>query len=273
MTPPRIIVVCQARTGSTRLPRKVMLPLAGKPLLLRFLERVRAAKLPTEVVMATTTDPTDDLLVDVCISNGIPVSRGSVHDLLSRHVSCAQEYHADVVVKIPSDCPLIDPRVIDQVIQVYLDHQDSVDFVSNLHPATWPDGNDVEVMSMDVLEHAARAASKPHEREHTTPWMWDANPDVRCLNVTWSGGRDLSMTHRWTIDYPEDYMLIRTVFDHLYPENPRFTTDDILEYLRLHPEVRALNAAYAGVNWYRHHLDDLKTVDASQTRITRPKAS
>lgn len=222
--------------------------------------------------MATTTEPSDDLLVDVCISNGILVSRGSTHDLLSRHLSCAQEYHADVVVKIPSDCPLIDPSVIDRVIQAYLDHQHDVDFVSNLHPATWPDGNDVEVMSMDVLEHASRAANQPHEREHTTPWMWDDNTDVRCLNVLWGEGRDLSMSHRWTVDYPEDYLLIRAIYDQLYPANPHFTTENILDFLSEHPEVQAINSEYVGMNWYRHHLDDLKTIDASQTRVNRPRA-
>ena len=150
---------------------------------------------------------------------------------------------------------------------------DRFDYVSNLHPATYPDGFDVEVMPFAVLRCAWREANRPLEREHTTPWMWDANPDVRCLNVSWDRDLDLSMTHRWTIDYPEDYVLIRAVYDHLYHQNPQFTTDDILEFLRLHPEVQATNAAYAGVNWYRNHLDELKTVDPSQTRFTRPRAS
>ena len=266
MKRPRIIVICQARMSSSRLPGKVLLPLAGEPLLLRCVQRIRRATLPTEVVVATSIDGTDDVLVDFCITHGIPVTRGSMTDLLDRHVTSAQQYHADVVVKIPSDCPLIDPAVIDSVIGAFLDLRGAVDYVSNLHPPSWPDGQDVEVMSIDVLEMAARTAHKPYEREHTTPWLWDANPNVRCSNVLWPSGRDLSMTHRWTIDYPEDYEFIRTVYDRLFTASPDFGVEDILQLLEHEPDVHALNASRAGVNWYRHHLDDLQTITPRETR-------
>ena len=179
----------------------------------------------------------------------------------------------DVVVKIPTDCPLIDPAVIDRVIQVFLDGRGEYDFVSNLHPATYPDGNDVEVMTFDVLERAWKEAQEPHEREHTTPWMWDGNPNIHTRNVAWETGRDLSMSHRWTIDYAEDYMFIKAVYDLLYNVKPEFTIDDILNVIEEHPEIPALNAHLAGVNWYRNHLSDLKTVTPQETRTYPPKAS
>ncbi len=269
MKAPRIIVICQARMSSTRLPGKVLLPLAGEPLLLRCVQRIRRAALPTEVVVATSIDASDDVLADFCITNGIPITRGSMTDLLERHLSCAQQYHADVVVKIPSDCPLIDPSVVDQVIGAYLESEGTVDYISNLHPPSWPDGQDVEVMSIDVLEMAARSARKPYEREHTTPWIWDNNQNVRCKNVRWTDERDLSMTHRWTIDYPEDYEFVRTVYDRLHEARPEFTVDDVLELLEREPVIHAMNASLAGINWYRHHLDELQTITHLDTRQER----
>lgn len=251
MTQPRIVVICQARTGSSRLPSKVMLPLAGAPLLVRFMERVKRAFTPSIVVVATTTLTEDDPLVALCDVNGYPVFRGHPTDLLDRHLACAEAYEADVVVKIPSDCPLIDPEIIDRVISTYLDHLHDVDAVSNLHPPTFPDGNDVEVMSIDVLRAAAVHATEHYQREHTTPWIWENVPPERRMNVTMLGDLDLSRTHRWTIDYAEDYMFIKAVYDALYVKDPRFTMKDILRLIRDRPEISALNQRFVGQTWYR----------------------
>ncbi len=261
----KILVVIQARTGSTRLPGKVLLPLAGAPLLVRMVERVRAAHTPFEIVVATTTDPVDDMIVRLCERHSIPVFRGHPTDLLDRHYQAAAAHRAELVVKIPSDCPLIDPRVIDRVLGAY---EPGLDFVSNLYPATYPDGNDVEVMTFNALSIAAKEANKPHEREHTTPFLWDQPARFRLANVVWETGEDESMTRRLTVDYAEDYAMLAAVFDALYkPARPIFSLDDILRYLDAHPEVDALNKKFCGVNWYRHHLDQLRTVTTDQTRI------
>jgi spore coat polysaccharide biosynthesis protein SpsF len=170
------------------------------------------------------------------------------------------------VIKIPSDCPLIDPLVIDKVIAFYLDSADTYDFVSNLHPASYPDGNDVEIIRFPALERAWREASRPMEREHTTPYIWERPGEFRIGNVTMDGGVDYSMSHRFTIDYAEDYAFIRAVFEELHPSDPFFGVDDILGLLDRRPDIYAINVRYAGVNWYRHHLDELKTVGAEQTK-------
>jgi spore coat polysaccharide biosynthesis protein SpsF len=262
----RVVTVVQARTGSTRLPNKVLRPLAGAPLLVRMVERVKLAHLAGKVVVATTADATDDPIEALCADAGLDCYRGHATDLLDRHYRAGLAHGAGAVVKIPSDCPLIDPAVIDRVIGYLLDNPARFDYVSNLHPATYPDGNDVEIMPMAALETAWREASRGFEREHTTPYFWE-NPDrFRCANVPWESGLDYSMSHRWTIDYEEDYQFIRAVFDALYPENPRFTLDDILALETSRPDIHTLNARYAGVNWYRNHLDELKTVSAGQTR-------
>jgi spore coat polysaccharide biosynthesis protein SpsF len=162
---------------------------------------------------------------------------------------------------------LIDPDVIDRVVRTYRDAHGEFDYVSNLHPPTWPDGNDVEVMSMEALEYAGRIANRPYEREHTTPFLWDDNPMVRTHTVSMERGQNYAMRHRWTVDYPEDYMLVRAVYDGLYQHVPRFGLYEILEYLQRHPEVDAINAHLCGVNWYRHHLSELKTKTTEDTRV------
>ncbi|OGX91939.1 cytidylyltransferase domain-containing protein [Hymenobacter coccineus] len=262
-----ILTVIQARRGSSRLPDKVTLPLAGQPLLVRMVERVQMAKLAGQIVVATTTDAADDALVAMCEAHGINVFRGSPTDLLDRHYQAALAFGpVDAVVKIPSDCPLIDPAVIDSVLGYYIDTAGQYDFVSNLHPATYPDGNDVEVMPLGALETAWREAQRPLEREHTTPFFWENPGRFRLANVAWETGLDYSMSHRLTIDYREDYEFIKAVFEALYPANPAFGLDDILALLKQRPDIYALNASLAGVNWYRNHLDELKTVAADQTK-------
>src|SRR4029453_11288010 len=123
---------------------------------------------------------------------------------------------ADVVAKIPSDCPLIDPRVIDRVVRFHRQNTGHYDFVSNLHPATYPDGNDVELMPAPLLALAGREAVRPHEREHTTPFFWDQPERFRIGNVRWETGHDFSMSHRLTVDYPEDHELVDAIYTALH---------------------------------------------------------
>lgn len=263
----KLVTVIQARSGSSRLPGKVLFPLLGKPLLVRLVERVQAARLAGAVVVATTKLPEDRLIQAVCRAQGIPCYCGHATDLLDRHYRVGQLLGADAVVKIPSDVPLIDPRVIDRVLGAFLEMPEAYDYVSNLHPPTYPDGNDVEVMTMAALEAAWREASRDFEREHTTPYFWE-NPDrFRVGNVTWETGLDYSMLCRWTIDYEEDYQLIRTVYERLYANRPRFGLADILALIDREPDIAALNARYAGINWYRYHLDELRTITPVQTRL------
>ncbi|HZC01857.1 MAG TPA: glycosyltransferase family protein [Gammaproteobacteria bacterium] len=265
------LIVVQARLGSTRYPGKVLLDLAGEPLIARLIERIRRIETPAKILVATTTESQDDRLAKVCRAAGIEVFRGHPTDLLDRHYQAALEYGAKIVAKVPSDCPLIDPAIIDQVFERFTEA--ACDYASDLHPASYPDGNDVEVMRFEALKMAWQEASLPLEREHTTPFIWERPERFRLANVVWEPGpdgtlpRDYSMSHRWTIDYPEDYVFIRRVYQELYPLNPAFGLYDILDLLERKPDIHALNARYAGVNWYRHHLGELKTITARETRI------
>jgi spore coat polysaccharide biosynthesis protein SpsF len=251
----RIVVVVQARTTSTRLPGKVLMPLSNRPLLYRMLERVLAANTPSAVVVATTRDRRDDAIEAIAAEVGVACVRGHATDLLDRHYSAAVTCRADAVVKIPSDCPLVDPAIIDRVIGCYAAHADRADFVSNLHPATYPDGNDVEVIPVHVLEAAWIEATKRHEREHTTPFIWERAERFRILNVAWESGLDYSLSHRWTIDYVEDYRFLAAVYDALWTErHPIFSLADVLSLLDARPDIAALNACHAGKSWYRDRL-------------------
>ncbi len=263
----KTLIIIQARTGSTRLPNKVLLPLAHAPLLQRMIERVQSISSPAEIIVATTTDRNDDPIRDLCRTIGVQCFSGHPTDLLDRHFRAAQQEHADLVVKIPSDCPLIDPAVIDRVLRFRNESGRRYDYVGNLHPATYPDGNDVEVMTFEALETAWRDARKNYEREHTTPYLWE-HPELFSLgNVEWELELNYSMTHRWTIDFPEDYEFIKRVYNELWePRRPHFSLQEILALVTLKPEIHRINARYAGVNWYRHHIGELLTVSVSETK-------
>lgn len=262
----KIVTIIQARMSSTRLPGKVMLPILGKPLLVRMLERVQSAKLIGRLIVATSTNSDDDEIEKLCKQNDIICFRGHLTDLLDRHYQVAVKFGAEAIVKIPSDCPLIDPHVIDKVIQHFINHEE-YDFVSDLHPATYPDGNDVEIMSFASLECAWKDAAKDYEREHTTPFIWEHQDVFKVGNVKWETELDYSTSHRWTIDYPEDYEFIRKIFEGLYSINPAFSLNDILNLLDRKPEIAKLNQKHLGKYWYENHLYELTNIDEYKKKL------
>jgi spore coat polysaccharide biosynthesis protein SpsF len=260
----KVVAVIQARTGSTRLPGKVLLPLSGRPMLERMIDRVRAATTLDGLVVATTRLAVDSSIRQLCARLGVDCVSGDAEDLIARHLLAAHGMGADVVVKIPSDCPLIDPRVIDAVVGYFRAKHPRYAFVTNLQPATWPDGNDVEVMRLDTLEQADREATRPFQREHTTPFIWDQPERFTVANVAWPDGRDLSATHRLTLDYREDYALISAVFEALHKaEGAPFSVEQIVDFLDAHPEVQAMNRQHLGTSWTSRHLDELRTLRRS----------
>ncbi len=263
----KILVVVQARMESTRFYGKIMLPILGETLLYRMIERLKMINYQAEIIIATSVEKADDVIEKEATHIKVPCYRGSLNNLLDRHYQAAKIYDADLVVKIPSDCPLIDPEIIDKVFDFYFENEGKFDYVSNLHPATFPDGNDVEIMTIACLQKNWEEASKPMELEHTTPYIWENDDKFSVGNVTWNKGLDYSMSHRFTIDYKEDYEFIKTVFEELYYKKQNFGLIDILDLLDKKPQIFEINAKYAGVNWYRNHLQELKTIAETQTRV------
>lgn len=262
------LIIIQARRSSTRLKDKILLPLCGKELLVRMVERVRQSEYSKNIIVATTRKKEDDVIVDICKREHINYFRGEEFDLLDRHYHASLYFEAEVIAKIPSDCPLIDPGIINKIFDFFFANFDKFDYVSNLHPPTYPDGNDVEVMKMKTLETAWRNAKEYYLREHTTPYIWD-NPDkFRIGNVLWETGLDYSMSHRFTIDYKEDYEFIKKIYNELYFVNPFFNLNDILTLIdKEKSKIKKINKKYAGVNWYRNYLGNLKTITREQTKI------
>jgi spore coat polysaccharide biosynthesis protein SpsF len=231
----KTVAVVQARTGSTRLPGKVLLPLNGRPLLSRVMGRAGRATRIDEVVVATTTKTNDDVLVELAENEGWPIVRGSESDVLDRYVHAARARGADVIVRITSDCPLLDPTVVDATIAAQA--EGLFDYASNsLEPRTFPRGLDTEVMTRDALERAWREDTSPAQREHVTPYIYRHPELFRLCRVP--APVDYS-SHRWCVDTEADYELVRRVYEAL--DRDDFTWTEVLELLETHPDWLELN--------------------------------
>jgi spore coat polysaccharide biosynthesis protein SpsF len=231
----KIVAVIQARTGSTRLPGKVLKDIGGETMLARVIGRLSRASLINEVLVATTDTAADDAIVTECRKFSIPVSRGDEKDVLDRYFRAAQLSKAEIVVRITSDCPLIDPQVTDKTIAAFLESRP--DYASNVIQRTYPRGLDTEVMSMAALERAWRQARKPYERELVTPYIYEHPAEFKLVSVT--GEQDYS-SHRWTVDTVEDLEFVRAVYSRFAPDAP-FSGRDVLDLLEREPQLTELN--------------------------------
>jgi spore coat polysaccharide biosynthesis protein SpsF len=219
------------------LPGKVLLKALDRPLLFYLVERVRKVENADEVVIATTLTPEDQAIVKFCEANQLSLFRGSEEDVLLRYLQAAHQYSADVIVRITSDCPLIDPRVIDNVIQFFLDHD--YDYVSNTLIPSYPRGMDVEVFSIAALEKTEKLAKKKSDREHATLFMYRHPEIFRLANAPY---REDFSEYRLTVDTEEDYTLIQKIIEALYPTKRYFTFEDVLALLKENPVLARINA-------------------------------
>ncbi len=235
-----ILAVMQARSSSSRLPGKVLLPLAGEPMLARQIERVLRSRRIDRLVLATSTDPADDAVAELGARAGIAVSRGSLDDVLDRVLQVVLPHDPAWVVRLTGDCPLADPAVIDHVIDAAL--TSDADYVSNAVEPTWPDGLDVEVVRASVLRQIAAEPRTPAEREHVTLAVHRRPDRFKVVHV--KQDRDLSAL-RWTVDAPSDLDFVRCVYDRLYAKKPDFDTQDVLDLLAREPELAAMNGDIA----------------------------
>ena len=233
----KTVIIVQARMTSTRLPGKVLKEVMGKPLLAYQLERLRRVQLADEIVLATTTNQTDDVLAVFAVAEEIRCFRGDEQDVLDRYYQAAVMAEADAVVRVTSDCPLIEPSIIDEVIQAYKKSTE-IDYVSNTLSRTYPRGLDVECFSFKALEIAWKNADKAHEREHVTPYLYQ---QPMFIKRELKAAGDYSQ-YRWTVDTQEDYELVKILLEEIYPLQPAFTWCDVLQVLAKHPEWTLLNA-------------------------------
>jgi spore coat polysaccharide biosynthesis protein SpsF len=266
---PRVVAIIQARMGSSRLPGKVLLAIEGEAMLARVVERTSRAKTVDAVLVATTTDPADDVVAAYCEACGITLARGSLYDVLDRYYLAASSAKAEIVVRITADCPLIDPQLIDDVVCTLLGASRTAlppstlaapmnfDFAANRLPPPWkrtyPIGLDTEACTFAALERAWKDAREPQEREHVMPYLYEEVIMARAstqlsVGISPRGFRialldhvaDLG-SHRWTVDTAEDLEFVREVYRHFHGRSD-FSWLEVLELLRLEPRLLQINA-------------------------------
>jgi spore coat polysaccharide biosynthesis protein SpsF len=251
----KTVAIIQGRMGSSRLPGKVLLDLAGKPMIQRVVERTSLAHSLDAVMVATTIDPSDDPVAEFCATQNIPYSRGSLHDVLDRYYQAAKNQAAEIVVRITADCPLIDPALIERTVQLI---DSNTDFACNRLPPpfsrSFPIGLDVEVCTFAALERAWRESTETFHREHVMPYLYQdvqlgpAQADVargrtpRGFNIAVLNHEPDHGSLRWTVDTPEDLAFMREIFARL-GAGAQFTWYDVLRIVQNEPQLAQINAA------------------------------
>lgn len=234
----RTIITIEARMRSTRLPGKVLRPILGRPMLARMIERLRRVRFADGIVIATTDHPADDEIVALATELGVGCHRGSESDVLGRVLGAARAAGAELIVETTGDCPLIDPGVIDQLIQTF--HSNQVDYCANVMTPSYPRGLDAQVFSTRVLAEVAALTDDPADREHVSLYLYEHPERYRLLNVASGLPREVSEL-RLTVDTAEDLDLVMRVYCELYPTNPAFVLSDILALMEREPCLRAMN--------------------------------
>ena len=230
------LAIIQARMGSTRLPGKVLMKLAGKTALEHVIERVSKLKKINKIIVATSANAEDDKISELCQMLNIACYRGSENDVLDRFYQAAKEFNYSNIIRITGDCPMIDPDIIGQTIKLYEDEK--LDYASNVIPPTFPKGLDVEVFTFKALKKAWHKVKSGPQREHVTVYFWQ-NPKIfkqkHLLNKI-----NLSLK-RWVLDYEVDYEFLQKIFNDLYIVKPNFRLKDVLKFLEINPELEKIN--------------------------------
>lgn len=254
---PKVVAIIQGRMSSSRLPGKILADIAGQPMLQRVFARTSRARTLSETIFATTTDASDDPAAEYCDWSGIPFTRGSLYDVLDRYHQAAKETGADVVVRVTADCPVIDPDLIDTVVNTVISDQASVDFAANRLPPPWgrtyPIGLDTEVCTFAALERAWKEAKEPQHREHVMPYFYEGvilKTERRTLQTgTSPRGFNIALLHhttnfgdyRWTVDTPEDLEFMRQVYAR-FDGRDDFSWKEVLDLVHDNPELMKINA-------------------------------
>lgn len=221
--------------GSTRLPGKVMKDLGGDTVLARVVHRVRRSRLAGEVVIATTNQSADDAIVQECRRLSVQFFRGEELDVLDRYYKAAQQSRAEAIVRITSDCPLIDPEITDQTISAFLEQRP--DYASNALIRTYPRGLDTEIMTWEALESTWRLARKPYQRTHVTPYIYENPAEFSIVKVV---GEKNYTCYRWTLDTPDDMAFMEAVYDRMGNDD-HFHWKDVIALMEREPELPELN--------------------------------
>lgn len=233
----KIGIIVQARTASTRLPNKVLEKICGKTVLLLLIERLKEVKNKDEIVIATTNEKRDQKILEVAKECGVKSFAGSENNVLDRYYQAAKKFKIDIIVRITSDCPLIDPLMVDRVIECFLNVK-KANYASNVIKRTFPDGLDTEVFSFETLERLWNTVKESNGKEHVTSYILNHPEKFSVINVSYK--KDLSRL-RWTLDTKKDLKFIRIVYKQLYNKKKTFHMNDVLELLKRRPQLTKIN--------------------------------
>lgn len=234
----KVVSTIEARMTSKRLPGKVLKPVLGKTVLELLIERLKRSKWIDQVVVATTVNAADEPIVEICRKMDVSFFRGSEDDVLGRVLGAAKNAQADLIVEITGDCPLIDPEIVDQCVQLFLSGK--YDYVSNVLERTYPAGLATQVFPYAVLEEVAKKTTDLEDREHVSLYIYTHPKEYRLKNVE-APPHLRAPEVILTLDTPEDYLVLDKIFSSLYPGNPDFSTADVLNYLKQNPELQKIN--------------------------------
>jgi len=234
----KIGITIEARMGSTRLPGKTLIPLYGKPMLVRMIERLKMVRSADLIVLATTDAPQDQPLVDLAQDLGIGYFQGSQEDVLDRVLKAAQKYDIDLIVETCGDCPVVDPNILEMQIQAFLDHD--VDFVGCHLVKTFPYGLDGKLFTTKTLEEVSTLTQEKADRENVSLYIYEHPERYKLFNIE-AKGKQRRPDLRLVVDYQADFDLIEHVYKEFYDRNPRFSYDDILDLFERRPELVGIN--------------------------------
>lgn len=231
-----VIAIVQARTGSTRLPNKVFYELSGKPLLYHVVQRIRLSSEIDKIVVATTKSKNDDLINNWAKENGVSCFRGSEENVLERYYYAAEKYNADLIVRITADDPFKDYRIIDNAVRII--KENNLDFVCNNNPVSFPEGLDVEVLTMNSLKKSFQESTTKFEKEHVTQHIHLNKNKFKIFNIV----SNINLSHyRWTLDTLEDYNFTKLIYENLYNKDEIFLTEEIYKLLDQKPFLLDIN--------------------------------
>jgi len=235
----QVLAVLQARVNSTRLPGKVLMPILGQAMLAHQIKRLQEVKQFQKIIIATSKQTSDDAIEELSQHLNVECYRGELDDVLDRYYQASKNAKAQHVVRVTGDCPLIDSKIIEAVVEMHINSQ--YDYTSNIEPATFPDGLDVEVFKFSTLEKTWHEAKKTSEREHVT--LYIRNHPELFSQQNFSYHEDLSHL-RWTVDEPEDFDFVTKVYQALYPKKAFFDVNDILQLLKENPYLQTINEKF-----------------------------
>lgn len=249
-----ILIISQARMGSTRLPGKVLKEISGKPLIWYLIKRIEQIKTPYKFIIATSLNENNKPLIEFAKELKIDYFEGNEDDVLDRYYQAAKKFIGDIIVRITSDCPLMEPDLVDRALNMFLNG--NFDYLSNCHPYTYPDGYDIEIFSFEALEKAWNEAELPSEREHVTPYIWK-NEKEQFMIGNFENDENLS-GFRLTVDTPEDFLLISKIIEKFYDNWVNIRLRDVMGFLKENPDLLKINNQFKSNEGYLLSLEEDK---------------